>query len=95
MMANTLDKFKKRISQNFADVEVVERDLGNGAVMAILRGGLNSGNPRVYMDNAVSEYVGHDMYNEFVEIFMDNSWVRVLIFEFNNINDWKSFAHER
>ena len=47
MMANTLDKFKKRISQNFADVEVVERDLGNGAVMTILRGGLNSGNPRV------------------------------------------------
>ena len=57
-MANTLDKFKKRISQNFADVEVVERDLGNGAVMAILRGGLNSGNPRVYMNNVVSEYVG-------------------------------------
>jgi hypothetical protein len=44
------------------------------------------------MDCAVSEYVQQTMYNEFVEIFLDNPWIRVIIFGINNITDWRKFS---
>ena len=47
--------------------------------MTILRGGLDSENPIAYMNNAVRKYVGTNLYNEFVEIQMDNPWIRVII----------------
>lgn len=58
----------------------------------MLRGGFGSDNPKYYMDCVVSEYVQQTMYYEFVEIFLDNPWIRVIIFGINNINDWRKFS---
>ena len=42
--------------------------------------------PSDYMDNAVSVLVDHELHNEFIENYLDNPWVRIIIFDFNNIN---------
>lgn len=42
--------------------------------------------PSDYMDNAVSLFVNHELHNEFIEKFLDNPWVRIIIFDFNDIN---------
>ncbi len=66
------------------EIEVFEENLKNedGTVagkVAILRGGLHSENPTKLMNDAVSKYVGDKPHNQFVEIHLDNLWVRVLI----------------
>ena len=50
-----------------------------------MRGGLTADNPTDYMDNAVSILVKHELYNEFIESYLDNPWIRIIIFGFNNI----------
>ena len=89
---NNLSDLTSRKSDNYPDVEIFEKPLASGVFIAILRGGFNSDNPKLYMDNAVSEYVNNTMYNEFVEIFLDNPWIRVIIFGINNINEWRKFS---
>lgn len=54
--------------------------------MVILRGGINQENPKKFMDDVVSKYVEGELYNEFIEVFLDNPWVRVLIFGINELN---------
>lgn len=54
--------------------------------VAILRGGLNTDNPTEIMDNAVSKYVDRALHNQFIEIHLDNPWVRVVV---SGINDLK------
>jgi len=66
-----LNDLRKRVLTAYSDVEISENDLRNGCYVVILRGGLSSDNPKAYMDSVVSDYVGHTMYNEFVEIFME------------------------
>ncbi len=73
------------IRKRYNDVKCKQVVLGNGAYVVILRGGFQSSNPQQYMDNVVSELVGKDSYNEFIEKFLDNPWVRIIIFDFNNI----------
>ena len=58
--------------------------------VAIFRGGLNTDNPTAILDSAVSKYVGNDGYNEFVEIFLDNPWVRVVVIGINEL-EYKKF----
>ena len=53
--------------------------------VAILVGGINSDNPKEFMDGAVSKYVGRDGHNQFVEIHLDNPWTRVLVRGINDI----------
>lgn len=69
------------------DVEIVEFEVEGGKI-AILRGGINK--PKTYMDNIVSKYVGHKMFNEFIEIFLDNPYVRVIVSGINNF-DYRTF----
>ena len=73
------------IRKRYKDVKCKQVVLGNGAYVVILRGGFQSSNPQQYMDNVVSELVGKDSYNEFIEKFLDNPWVRIIIFDFNKI----------
>ena len=68
----------------YEDVEIKEFHVENGGIIAILRGGLNK--PKSYMDYVVSEYVGHAMYNQFIEIFLDNPYVRVVVTGINDFN---------
>lgn len=89
---NNLSELTSRRSDKYPDVEIFEKELAPGVFLSILRGGFGCGNPKLYMDTAVGEYVHQTMYNEFVEIFLDNPWVRVIIFGINNINEWRKFS---
>lgn len=42
--------------------------------------------PVTKLDWAVSEYVDHQEYNEFIDINMDNPWVRVILSGINEMN---------
>lgn len=56
--------------------------------MAILFGGMNSQNPKAYMDSAVYDYLqknGNPLHNQFVEIHMDNPWLRVVVIGVNEL----------
>lgn len=68
----------------YEDVEIKEFHVENGGIITILRGGLNK--PKSYMDYVVSEYVGHAMHNQFIEIFLDNPYVRVVVTGINDFN---------
>jgi hypothetical protein len=61
--------------------------------VAILRGGLNSENPTAIMNNAVSKYVGTKGHNQFVEIHLDNPWVRIVIGGINEV-DYDEFTDQ-
>lgn len=80
------------------DVQICEYILTNEEVnrgkVAILRGGVNVKKPIELMNAAVSKYVGNDPFNEFVEIHMDNPWVRVIVSNINNL-DYKDFENQR
>lgn len=76
----------------YKDVQIKEFHVENGGVIAILRGGINK--PKSYMDNVVSEYVGHAMHNQFIEIFLDNPYVRVIVTGINNF-DYDTFDTEK
>lgn len=70
------------------EVEFFEQDLmENGksvGKVAIFRGGLNNENPSDLLEKAVSKYVGNRGYNEFVEINLDNPWVRIIVLGIND-----------
>ena len=53
--------------------------------MTILVGGLKSDNPKGFMDEMVSKYVGRTGHNQFIEIHMDNPWTRVIVKGINDI----------
>lgn len=94
-----VENFENRIIEGFNDVQVYEKQLETGVVLVIMRGGLNQPSPKNYMDAAVSEYVQHDPYNEFIEIFLDNPWIRVLIFGINELhnskNIWRNLSNKQ
>lgn len=73
------------------DVEIYETDLtdkkGNKVgTLAVLRGGLYQDNPVQYMDEAVSRYVKDKLHNQFIEHYLDNPWVRVIITGINELD---------
>jgi|GEM_PF-1629774 hypothetical protein len=79
-------------------IEIAEQTLTkDGKIVgkiAVLRGGLNSENPEEVMNNAVSKYVESTGYNDFVEIFLDNPWVRVIVGGINEL-DYKEFTNQK
>ena len=80
------------------NIEIFEQDLTKGSAkvgkVAILRGGLNTDNPTSIMNLAVSEYVGTTGFNEFVEIYLDNPWVRVIVSGINNL-EYKPLVNQK
>jgi hypothetical protein len=75
------------IVSRYPDVQIYEGMTREGLRIAILRGGLGQPNPTEYMDNIVSEYVERRGYNEFIERFLDNPWVRVILEGINEIGE--------
>lgn len=71
-------------------IEIFEQTIKNGdnsvGKVAILRGGLNAENPTAVMNDAVLTYVGNKGHNQFIEIHLDNPWVRVVISGINDVN---------
>ncbi len=69
------------------EIQIFEQKLDGGeGTISILCGGFNANNPKLFMDEVVSQYVKGEMYNEFIEIFLDNPYVRVIITGINEIN---------
>lgn len=80
--------FKKPLylkNENGENIEV-------GSV-TIMCGGFNSENPKYVMDNIIREYTGSKEYNDFVEIFLDNPYVRVIIEGINEL-DYEEFINQ-
>ncbi len=80
------------------DVDIYEQELfdAQGNVkgkMAILRGGLNQDNPVAYMNDAVHKYVGRKMHSQYIEISMDNPWVRIVVSD-SNVLKFKKFTDQ-
>lgn len=73
------------IKKKFPDVECNWQELNTGAFIIILRGGFKEDDPTAYMNEAVSTLVKNELYNQFIEEFLDNPWTRIIIFGFNNI----------
>lgn len=68
--------------KNNVDIKVVDNHI------VIVKGGFKSDNPSEYMDNVVKDILkslGNPKYNEFIENYLDNPWIRILIFDFNGI----------
>lgn len=81
------------------DVEICIYDLpvqGNGqqGKIAILRGGLRADNPVTYMDEAVRRFVEGNLHNQFIEVFLDNPYVRVIVSNINEL-DYNPFINQR
>jgi len=79
-------------------IEIFEQELKKGdkkvGKVAILRGGLNSENPTAVMNDAVSTYVERKGHNQFIEIHLDNPWVRVVIDGINEVK-YDDFTDQR
>ena len=62
------------------------RDGSQNGKFAILRADPGVSNPKPLMDAAVDHYVGKIAYNEFIEIYLDNPWVRVIVKDINSLD---------
>jgi hypothetical protein len=84
--------------KSMSKIEIFELELKKGdsnvGKVAILRGGLSSENPTAIMNDAVSTYVDRKGHNQFIEIHLDNPWVRVVIGGINEV-DYKDFTDQR
>lgn len=71
-------------------------DFHNATVgkIAILRCGSSEGNPTEVINAAVKKYVGVKGYNEFVEIYLDNPWIRVVVGGINEF-DFVEFTDQK
>lgn len=83
-------QYIKIYSEDHPDVECFENNLtaSNDEIygrFAIIRGGLDSDKPLEYMNNIVSKYAGDLQYNHYIEIHMDNPWVRLVVFGMDNL----------
>ena len=86
MTQEEVDRKIANVKEHFPDVVFKCQELDNESFICIMRGGLMQDDPSDYMDNAVSLFVNHELHNEFIEKFLDNPWVRIIIFDFNSIN---------
>ncbi len=82
--------YNSNIIPSYGDVQVCEYVLSNtlspnSGQLSILRGGLHSETPIAYMNSAVTAYTNRRLHNQFIEIFKDNPWVRLIIFDINNL----------
>lgn len=56
----------------------VKSEDGEGKI-AILKANPTVESPKKLLDCAIGEYVGNKSYNDFVEIYLDNPWIRVIV----------------
>jgi hypothetical protein len=87
VIASINNNIKKKYMEDVEIFEQLLKDRNDRTVgkIAIIRGGLNTDNPTALLNAAVSKYVGETNYNEFVDIFLDNPWTRVVMSSINEI----------
>jgi len=85
-----LSDLRNKQTERYPDVEVQEVQLEDNVVLAILRGGLFVEDHRKYMDEVTNWYIdGCKECKQFIEIYLDNYWVRVLLFDYSYITGWE------
>ncbi len=74
---------------------VIELTHGRKGKIAVLMY-IGAEDPVVELDSAVSAYVGHSNHAQFIDINMDNPWVRVIIYGMNEIKqeDFDPLRHK-
>lgn len=80
---NRIKEFKN--ANNDSELEYFVQSLGNGTCICILRGGLNKPAPEKYMKDVVLSVVQKEHHNSFIEDELDNPYVKIIIFDLNNI----------
>lgn len=78
------------------EVKIFEQEIGtkpHAGKFTILFGGVNSSNPKAYMDEIVDEYVGTKSYTQFVDIQLDNPWLRIIVSGINDLS-FKTYTHQ-
>ena len=80
------------------DVKIFEQNCvgisGRPNKIAILWGAMNRENPTTYMNAAVNEYAQNKGHNQFIEIHMDNPWIRVIVEDINDLR-FEDFLDQR
>ncbi|WP_417237071.1 MULTISPECIES: hypothetical protein [Flavobacteriaceae] len=82
---NEFDYIKDENKDERVEFELHDKAKHAVAKSAIIRGGLYSEKPLEYMSDLVKEYAKGQEHLHCVEIFMDNPWVRVVLFKINNL----------
>ncbi|MBQ6963989.1 MAG: hypothetical protein IJP79_09840 [Paludibacteraceae bacterium] len=54
--------------------------------IAIMYGGLDNENPKKHMDDAVTEYTNGKPHSQYVDIYLDNPWFRIVLSGVNDLN---------
>ena len=68
-----------------AKTHVIKTEGNKQVFLTILLGGLNESNPKAFMDNVVAEFVNGRMYNEYIDANLDNTWLRIIIEDINDL----------
>lgn len=58
--------------------QIFEQKVGENLEMAIIQAPSRIDNVKPEMDEAVRKYVGNTPHYEFIEIYLDNPWMRVV-----------------
>lgn len=85
----TIDEARNKHNVKYPDIEVFECSLNRTTFMSIFRGGFSRPNPQLYMDQVVFDYADEEPCVQFHDIFKDNPWERILIFNFNDITGFE------
>lgn len=64
----------------------IQKEDGGKAKLAILRTSSGSPNPIDELDTAVHYYVQNTGYHQFIEIHLDNPWIRVILSDINELH---------
>jgi hypothetical protein len=86
MDSQSIENRIREVKSKYPDVVCKWQELNTGAFIVIMRGGLSSDHPTEYMNGAVSVLVARELHNQFIEEYLDNPWIRIIIFGFNNID---------
>ena len=76
-------------NRNMGQIKIQESEIdlthGRKGKMAVLMYA-GEDDPVAKLDQAVSTYVGNKGHHQFIDIHMDNPWIRVIMSDINNIN---------
>lgn len=83
----------RMVLERYQDVQIYTDYVGDSELRCtLLCGGMGRPNPKEYMDNVVSAFVGNRGHNQFIEIFLDNPYVRVILEGINSDTiNWQTY----
>ena len=71
-------------------INIYKSVLGEESILYILIGGLNSQDPKSFMDKQVARITQGNPYAEFIDKHLDNPYIRIVITNINTLNFYES-----